>query len=161
MFSLLKRRSSAMSGSRRRSSFRLHVEDLEGRALLTTIPIGLGATIAWDNPTDITYGTALGTAQLNATASFKLGGSPVNVPGTFTYTPDAGTVLDVRNNQVLSVTFTPTDTTAYTTATTTATINVRQATATGSNVGVNLAFNSPYLPDAVWVDVHNLAFWWV
>src|SRR5438105_4459378 len=73
----------------------------------------------------------------------------------------AGAGLDVRNNQVLSVTFTPTDTTAYTTATTTATINVRQATATGSNVGVNLAFNSPYLPDAVWVDVHNLAFWWV
>ena len=46
-------------------------------------------------------------------------------PGTFAYTPAAGTVLDAGNGQTLSVTFTPTDTTDYTTATATATINVR------------------------------------
>ena len=40
--------------------------------------------ISWNNPADITQGTALGATQLNATA---------NVPGTFTYTPAAGTVL--------------------------------------------------------------------
>ena len=36
-------------------------------------------------PADITYGTALSATQLNATA---------NVPGTFVYTPVAGTVLN-------------------------------------------------------------------
>ena len=42
-------------------------------------------TITWANPADITYGTALGATQLNATA---------DVPGTFVYTPAAGTVLN-------------------------------------------------------------------
>ena len=52
------------------------------------------------------------------------------MPGTFTYTPAAGTVLRVGNDQTLSVTFTPTDTTDYTRATATATINVLPATPT-------------------------------
>ena len=51
-----------------------------------------------------------GATQLDATAS---------VPGTFTYTPAAGTVLNAGKGQTLSVTFTPTDTTDYTTATAT------------------------------------------
>ena len=42
-------------------------------------------TITWSNPADITYGTALSATQLDATAS---------VPGTFTYNPPAGTVLN-------------------------------------------------------------------
>ena len=50
--------------------------------------------------------------------------------GTFTYTPAAGTVLGAGNNQTLSVSFTPTDTTDYTTTSATATINVSQATPT-------------------------------
>ena len=78
-------------------------------------------TITWANPAGITYGTALSGTQLDATA---------NVPGTFTYTPAAGTVLGAGNNQTLSVSFTPTDTTDYTTATATAQINVAQATPT-------------------------------
>ena len=41
-------------------------------------------TITWATPADIVYGTALSATQLNATAS---------VPGTFVYTPAAGTVL--------------------------------------------------------------------
>ena len=65
-------------------------------------------TITWANPADITYGTALSTTQLDATAS---------VPGTFAYTPASGTVLHAGNGQTLSVTFTPTDTADYTTAT--------------------------------------------
>lgn len=63
--------------------------------------------ITWSNPAGITYGTALSAAQLNATA---------NVPGTFSYSPTAGTVL-TAGTQTLTVTFTPTDTTDYTTAT--------------------------------------------
>ena len=64
-------------------------------------------TVIWDAPASITYGTALGASQLDATAS---------VPGTFTYTPAAGTVLHAGENQPLSVSFTPTDATDYTTA---------------------------------------------
>ncbi len=40
-------------------------------------------TITWASPAGITYGTALSAAQLDATA---------NVPGTFAYSPAAGTV---------------------------------------------------------------------
>jgi hypothetical protein len=56
---------------------------------------------------------------LNATA---------NVPGTFAYNPTNGTVLTAGNNQTLSVTFTPTDTTNYSNATATVAINVQRAT---------------------------------
>jgi len=66
---------------------------------------------------NITYGTPLGAAQLDATA---------NVSGAFTYTPATGCVLSVGNNQTLSVYFTPTDSADYTNASATATINVAQ-----------------------------------
>src|SRR5208337_28664 len=78
-------------------------------------------TISWTNPANIFYGTALSGTQLDATA---------NVAGTFTYTRAAGTVLGAGNNQSLSVSFTPSDTTDYTSATGTATINVLPATPT-------------------------------
>ena len=42
--------------------------------------------LSWAAPAAITQGTALGATQLNATA---------NVPGTFVYSPTAGTVLPV------------------------------------------------------------------
>jgi len=60
--------------------------------------------ITWPKPADITYGTALSPTQLNATA---------NVPGTFVYTPAAGTVLSAAAVQLLSVTFTPSDLVHY------------------------------------------------
>jgi hypothetical protein len=75
--------------------------------------------LTWANPVDIVYGTALGTAQLNATA---------NVPGTFVYTPPAGTVLNAGAGQVLSVNFMPTDTANYNPASATVTINVAKTT---------------------------------
>ena len=75
-------------------------------------------------PRAITYGTALSGTQLDATSSWTVGGVNGSVAGTFTYTPAAGTVLGVGNNQTLSVTFTPTDTTDFTSATATVTINV-------------------------------------
>ncbi len=84
-------------------------------------------TITWANPAPITSGTALSGTQLDATASWTVGGVNRSVPGTFTYTPAAGTVLAVGNNQTLSVSFTPTDTTDFTSATATVTINVLAA----------------------------------
>jgi len=80
--------------------------------------------ITWANPAPIINGMPLGATQLNATASWTVLGSSVSVPGNFNYSPPAGTVLPVGNNQTLSVTFTPTDTADYTTASATATINV-------------------------------------
>jgi Chitobiase/beta-hexosaminidase C-terminal domain/NHL repeat len=74
-------------------------------------------TMTWAPPAAITYGTALSSTQLDATAS---------VPGTFSYSPAAGTVL-TAGNQTLTATFTPTDTTDYTTATATVTLVVNQA----------------------------------
>jgi ELWxxDGT repeat protein len=87
-------------------------------------------TITWANPANIVYGTALGSAQLDATAAWTVGGTSGNVSGTFVYSPAAGTVLHAGNNQSLSVSFTPTDTTDYTTASAKAVINVLQATPT-------------------------------
>ncbi|HTW46083.1 MAG TPA: hypothetical protein VMD58_11100 [Acidobacteriaceae bacterium] len=64
-------------------------------------------TITWATPAPITYGTALSSTQLDATAS---------VAGTFVYSPAAGTVPAVGTD-TLSVTFTPTDTADYNSAT--------------------------------------------
>src|SRR5207237_922105 len=76
-------------------------------------------TITWPAPASIVYGTTLSAAQLNATAS---------VPGTFVYSPAAGTVLDAGMGQSLSVAFTPTDTANYSPATASVPLTVSQAT---------------------------------
>ncbi len=81
-------------------------------------------TITWANPSAIIYGTALSATQLDATASWKVGGNTVNVPGVFTYNPAAGTILGAGNNQTLLVSFIPTDASDYTNASATASINV-------------------------------------
>jgi hypothetical protein len=67
-------------------------------------PVKKLPTITWPAPAAITYPTPLSATQLNATA---------NVPGTFVYTPAAGTVLAAGWWQTLSVTFIPTDTVDY------------------------------------------------
>jgi hypothetical protein len=77
-------------------------------------------TISWTAPAAITYGTALGAAQLNATSS---------VAGAFIYSPAAGTVL-TAGTQKLTATFTPTDTTDYTAQSSSVTVTVNQATPT-------------------------------
>jgi hypothetical protein len=59
-------------------------------------------TIIWNNPADISYGSALGADQLDAAA---------NVAGTFVYTPPWGTVLDAGRGQTVTVRFTPADAT--------------------------------------------------
>ena len=60
--------------------------------------------ITWAAPADIVYGTALGEAQLHATA---------DVPGIFTYTPSSGQVLGAGDGQRLSAHFVPNDQSAY------------------------------------------------
>lgn len=75
--------------------------------------------IGWPAPSAITYGTALSSIQLDATAS---------VPGTFSYSPAAGTVLSA-GTRTLTLTFTPTDTADYTTAPATMQLTVNKATA--------------------------------
>lgn len=79
--------------------------------------------IAWSNPGDITYGTALGGAQLNASASYD----STNVPGTFAYTPAAGTVLNAGAGQTLAVTFTPANGSNFLPVSMNVTINVLPA----------------------------------
>jgi hypothetical protein len=71
--------------------------------------------ITWASPASIIYGTALTSTQLNASA---------NVPGTFAYSPAAGTVLNPGSGQTLSVSFTPNDTNNYNSPVTKVTINV-------------------------------------
>ena len=71
-------------------------------------------TLAWATPVSIAYGIPLGPEQLDATAT-GVTGAPL--PGTFTYTPAAGTIL-TPGTQTLHVAFTPTDAVDYTTAAT-------------------------------------------
>jgi hypothetical protein len=82
------------------------------------IPTVLLPTITWVTPAAIVYGSALGSAQLNAAA---------NVPGAFNYTPGAGTVLSSGPHQ-LSVTFTPADSAHYAPVTASVLLQVNQAT---------------------------------
>ena len=62
----------------------------------TTINVNAATpTISWATPAPITYGTPLPSALLDAAASGpgNTPGNMVSVPGSFVYTPAAGTVL--------------------------------------------------------------------
>jgi uncharacterized repeat protein (TIGR01451 family) len=98
--------------------------DTAGFSITPATPI-----VIWADPADITYPTPLGSTQLNATA---------NVPGTFAYTPPAGTVLNPGPSQLLSVLLTPTDSSNYTTASAEVHINVLS-----SDVAVSLSTSTP------------------
>jgi Glycosyl hydrolase family 79 C-terminal beta domain len=87
---------------------------------ITAAPSTNTPLITWNAPAAITYGAALSSTQLDATA---------NVPGTFVYSPAAGTVLKA-GTQTLSVVFTPTDTKTYSSGTATVQLSVTQATPT-------------------------------
>jgi hypothetical protein len=76
-------------------------------------------SVSWTSPAAIVYGTALSGSQLNATA---------DVPGTFAYSPAAGTKLSAGPGQTLSLTFTPADTARYAVVTSTVTLDVVRAT---------------------------------
>ena len=74
--------------------------------------------ITWNTPEDITVGTALTDAQLNAKA---------NVDGTFAYTPAKDAVLEVGEHQKLTVLFTPADAENYNSVSDSVFINVAAA----------------------------------
>jgi probable HAF family extracellular repeat protein len=76
--------------------------------------------ITWHNPPDMQLGSALGSGQLDAAANF----AGVSVPGTYVYSPKAGTVLQTGSNITLTVQFTPLDTVDYLTASGSAVVNV-------------------------------------
>jgi hypothetical protein len=92
--------------------------------------------ITWATPEPITYGTALSSVQLDATTT---------VPGSFAYSPAAGTVLNA-GQQTLKVTFTPTDTADYSNSTATVTLTVNTVSpvlsAVGSSLNPSLVSNS-------------------
>ena len=82
----------------------------EDNANYTTAQATVSVTVAktvpnieWASPDPIPYGTPLGAAQLNASAS---------IPGTFEYSPAAGEVL-IAGAHALSVIFIPSDGTSY------------------------------------------------
>jgi hypothetical protein len=95
----------------------------QGSTALSITVLKLVPQMVWAAPAAITYGAALTSAQLDAQAVWN--GSPV--PGTLVYNPPLNTLLGPGSNQVLSVTFTPSDTATYASATATALINVQRA----------------------------------
>jgi fibronectin-binding autotransporter adhesin len=78
--------------------------------------------ISWNPQMNTTYGTPIGSAHLNATASYN--GTPVQ--GTFVYNPPAGSVLSA-GTQALSVTFTPSDTSTLSPVTRSVSVNINKA----------------------------------
>jgi hypothetical protein len=105
------------------------------RSVSATIAIDKATpAVTWPPPGAITYGAPLGAAQLNATA---------NVPGTFTYTPPAGTRLAAGAGIALSATFAPTDAVNYVTVTTNRSIDVLRAPLTISAANTTKVFGTP------------------
>jgi hypothetical protein len=106
--------------------------DYSNASAAVTINVQRAASvITWAPPAAITYGTALNSNQLDASA---------NVPGTFVYNPPAGAVLDAGSNKILSGTFTPTDIADYTSATNTVSLVVSPAPLIVTAANANRAY---------------------
>jgi hypothetical protein len=93
-------------------------------------------TLNWINPASITYGTPLGSAQLNATA---------NTPGSYVYFPAAGSAL-FPGAQPLTAIFSPADAVDYTTATTGVSLVVSPAPLTLTATPVSLTYGDTIPP---------------
>ena len=77
---------------------------VSGQVLTNQVTVSKATPVlTWSNLPDITYGTALGAGQLNASCPLA---------GTFSYSSSAGTVLNVGTTPI-TVTFTPTDADNY------------------------------------------------
>ena len=103
--------------------------------------------VTWSAPAAINYGTALSATQLNASAGA--------IPGSFVYTPPAGTIPNA-GAQTLTAVFTPTDLVDYSAVTLTEPITVNEVTSTASltaNVnpslfGAGVTFTVTVIPSA-------------
>ena len=108
------------------ASYTVTVTDSNGATATASFSLTVSpatSVLSWSTPASVIYGTALSATQLNATANYN--GSAI--PGSFTYTPALGTVLNAGTH-TLAVTFTPTDTTDYSTPqSATTSITVAQA----------------------------------
>lgn len=112
------------AGSRTLSVTFSPTDTTDYKTATATVPLQVNQitpAISWTAPAAISYGTPLSTAQLNATSG--------SVPGTFYYTPPAGTVL-AAGVQTLSATFLPSDTTDYSSPTATVSLTVNKTTPT-------------------------------
>ncbi len=94
--------------------------------------------LQWATPAAITYGTALGASQLDATSG---------TPGQFTYFPPSGTVLSAGTH-TLTVTFTPTDSVDYSAAqdAVTLVVNPPSTGTTGASVSIDVASSQGSVP---------------
>lgn len=101
-----------------------------------TLTVQATPVITWANPAPITYGTALSSNQLNATA---------NVLGSFAYNPTNGAVLNAGTN-LLSVIFTPTDTVDYISVAKTVTLVVSREPLTVTAANATRAYGQPNPP---------------
>ena len=105
----------------------------QAAGVVAPIPVTATPAITWHDPSPVTYGNALSAAQLNATA---------NVPGTFAYTPAAGTALHAGVNSLLA-TFTPADAAKYRTSAASVKLTVTQGTPIVSwPIPANLSYGS-------------------
>jgi hypothetical protein len=81
-------------------------------------------TLNWASPQPALINTALDSTQLDATATWVVGGVTRDVAGNYTYTPSAGTILTTAGNMALNVSFTPINTADYNSTTASVTLNV-------------------------------------
>jgi hypothetical protein len=102
-----------------------------GVTLVVTSTV-VGPVVSWTPPSAITYGTALSSNQLNATAS---------VPGAFAYTPISGTLLNAGAH-TLSVVFNPTDTVHYSSVSETVNLTVSPAPLTIKATNLSMPYGS-------------------
>ena len=86
--------------------------------VLTVTPAPVAPTLVWNPPAGLVYGQPLTASQLNPASS---------APGTFSFSPAAGTVLHAGVAQTLTASFTPSDLTKFTPASIQTTIRVAPA----------------------------------
>jgi hypothetical protein len=107
--------------------------------------------IHWNNSADITYGTLLSAAQLNAIAAVSAtssGSGDRPIDGTYVYTPPSGVLLSAGDGQVITLVFTPAEP-EYAVTTDQVIINVNQATPTLAVAGLIVDFDAQPHPAIV------------
>ena len=138
---------STLDGTVGTHTFTVNAQDFVGNVSArspVTYTVGKATpTITWATPAAISYGTPLGSAQLNASAS---------VPGAFVYAPAAGAIL-APGSQSLSAIFTPTDSLDYTGVSKSVSVTVSQATTTTTITSISPNPAKPNSPVMISVSV--------